>query len=277
MKKFKKIYIEITNMCNLNCPFCPNDNLIKKEMSLDDFEHILKSIDKYTDYIYLHVKGEPLLHSKFKEILELCEKYNKKVNITTNATLLKKRVSDIIDSKVVRQVNISLQSLVNDNYLNNIMESVKELINNNIYVVYRFWALDSEFNEFQQNIISQIVNYYNLNKEIEDKIYKEKNIKLLEKLYLNKDIEFIWPSLDCEYISDTGTCYGLRTQMGILVDGSVIPCCLDSKGVINLGNIFETNFDDIMNSDRVNKIVSGFQNNKIYEELCQKCDYRTRF
>ena len=53
MKKFKSIYIEITNICNLNCSFCSNDNIEKKSITISEFEHILKEINDYTDYIYL--------------------------------------------------------------------------------------------------------------------------------------------------------------------------------------------------------------------------------
>lgn len=67
--KFKKIYVEITNICNLNCSFCSKDNLKKKEMSLQEFDKVLSKIRQYTDTIYLHVKGEPLLHSKQKKFL----------------------------------------------------------------------------------------------------------------------------------------------------------------------------------------------------------------
>lgn len=276
MKKFKRIYIEITNMCNLNCSFCSNDNLEKKEMTLEEFECVLKSVDKHTDYVYLHVKGEPLLHSKFKGILDLCKKDHKKVNITTNGTLLDKRIDDIINSNV-RQVNISLQSLITDKNLKKIMENVQILLDNNVLVVYRFWALNSTFNKFQENIIDEIIEYHNIDVNIKEKIYKNKNIKLKNNLYLNKDIEFIWPSLDNEFISTTGTCQGLRTHIGILSDGTVIPCCLDSRGVINLGNIFTTNFDEIMNSPRFINMRTNLQNKKLCEELCQKCNYRTRF
>jgi len=91
MKKFKKIYVEITNKCNLKCPFCSIDDKKKREMNLLEFDDVLNKITDYTDYLYLHVKGEPLLHSNFKEILDICLKYNKKVNITTNGSLLKKK------------------------------------------------------------------------------------------------------------------------------------------------------------------------------------------
>lgn len=262
MKKFKKIYIEITNICNLNCPFCNKDEKDKKEMSLSEFEHILKQINNYTDYLYLHVKGEPLLHKKLKDILELCKKYNKQVNLTTNATLLKRRLNDILNSKIVRQVNISLQSLINLDYIDDIIDCADIMSANGIQVVYRMWVE----NKYQDHLLEIIEKHYN------KKIEKD-NTKLKENLYFNKDEEFIWPSLNNKVFNESGTCYGTRTHIGILVDGTVIPCCLDSSGIINLGNIFETNLSEIITNERFINMKTNFQNNKLCEELCKKCGF----
>ena len=262
MKKFKKIYIEITNICNLNCPFCSKDEKEKKEMTVEEFEHILKETNDYTDYVYLHVKGEPLLHKRFKDILKLCEIYNKQVNITTNATLLKQRLNDILDSNIVRQVNISLQSLISLDYIDDIISSADELSRNGIQVVYRMWVE----NKYQNKTLEKIENHYN--KKIEND-----NTKLKENLYFNNDKEFVWPNLNNEVFSRNGTCYGTRTHIGILSDGTVTPCCLDSNGTINLGNIFETSLNEIINNDRVVNMKTNFQNNKLVEELCQKCGF----
>lgn len=279
MKKFKKIYIEITNRCNLNCGFCSINKKEKKEMTLEEFEHVLKGIDAYSDYIYLHVKGEPLLHVSFYEILNLCKKYNKQVNITTNGSLLKYKVDDIIKSNVVRQINISLQSLTTDNYLNDILDSVKKLLDNtNIQIVLRFWALENnKFTKLEREIINQIVDYFNLNRNINNNIINESNVKLLNRLYLNKEEKFVWPDLENDYYEEKGTCYGTRTHLGILSDGTVIPCCLDSDGIVNLGNIFNDSFEDIINSNKFKNIVTSFQNNKACEELCKHCSFKEKF
>lgn len=279
MKKFKKIYIEITNRCNLNCSFCSVNKKEKKEMNLEEFEHVLKNIDEYTDYIYLHVKGEPLLHTNFFEILKLCKKYKKKVNITTNGSLLQYKTNDIINSNVVRQINISLQSLTTDNYLIDILDSVKKLLDNtNVQIVLRFWALENNsFTQLEKEIINKIITYFNLNKDIKNNIINESNVRLLDKLYLNKEEKFIWPDLENDYYEEKGTCYGTRTHLGILSDGTVIPCCLDSDGIVNLGNIFNDSFDDIVNSNKFKNIVTSFQNNKACEELCKHCSFKNKF
>ena len=278
MKKFKKIYIEVTNKCNLNCSFCSKSNKKKEEMSITLFENVLKKIDVYTDYIYLHVKGEPLLHSHFKDILSLSKKYHKQVNITTNGTLLKSRLDDIVNSNIVRQINISMQSMINEDYLSDILESVEYILNNsNIQVVLRFWALENnQFSSLQKDIIMKIIKYFKLDVNIIKDIQEKNNITLCNRLYLNKESLFVWPSLENDYYNDIGKCYGLKTHIGILSDGTVVPCCLDSEGIINLGNIFNENLDDIINSDRSQNMIKGFNNNKVCELLCKKCSFKDK-
>lgn len=275
MKKFKKIYIEITNICNLSCSFCSIDNRIKDKVTVENFEEIIKKIDKYTDYIYLHVKGEPLLHPELKELLDIANKYNKHVNITTNGTLIKEKL-DILTHPAVRQINISLHSENNkDNYLDDINSCVDKLKDK--IVIFRYWTLkDNELNKISTGIVNKIIDYYKLSTETVDKINKENHIKLRDNLFLDKQNEFIWPNLDNDYYNEIGTCYALKDQLAILVDGTIVPCCLDSNGVIKLGNIYENSLEEVINSDRFQNMLKGFQNRKVCEELCKHCSFKDR-
>ena len=131
---FKKIYIEITNICNLNCAFCPETRRRKETMSLENFEEVIKKVKDYTNIVALHVKGEPLLHNQLEGILEILEKYNLKANITTNGTLIKNKLEIIKKSKAVRQINFSIHSILqnknlNKQYLQNILHSAEKLEN----------------------------------------------------------------------------------------------------------------------------------------------------
>lgn len=273
MKKFKKIYIEITNICNLSCSFCSIDKRVKETITLEKLENILIKINDYTDYVYLHVKGEPLLHPELDKILELCQKYNKKVNITTNGTLLKEK-EKILLHPTVRQINISLHSENNKaNYLEEIFETVDELKDK--IIIFRFWTMDNgEMDQKSTEIVNKINNYYKLSSEIVEKTNKEKHIKIRDNLYIDKANEFIWPSLDNDYYNDQGTCYALKDQLAILVDGTVVPCCLDSNGVINLGNIYKQNLEEIINSKRYQEMKHNFSNRKVCEELCKHCSFK---
>lgn len=263
MKKLKKIYVEITNNCNLNCEFCIKNKRNKKFISLDEFRIILDKLTDYTDYLYFHILGEPLLHPKINELINLAsEKFN--VNITTNGYFINR----IKNNKNIRQINISLHSFTEksktslNKYLNNIFDTIDNL--DNTYISLRLWVK----NKYNNNIIDYINNRYNLS--INDDVI---NYKINEHIFINNFHEFIWPDLNNNYYSDIGKCYALKDHIGILVDGTIVPCCLDSSGIINLGNIFNDELNNILNSKRVKDMINNFNNSKKINELCKHCNF----
>lgn len=261
---YKKIYIEITNVCNLNCSFCIGNKRVKEFISLDKFKIILNKLDGYTKYLYFHIMGEPLMHPNINELIDIASKrYG--VNITTNGYMINK----IKDNKSIRQVNISLHSfdskynVLLENYLNDVFEAVDNLVINNTYISYRLWVNSNN----KKDILDRLGDRYNV------VIGKEKHLKLAENIYFDVEDEFIWPSLDNDYYEENGSCMGCRSHIGILVDGTVVPCCLDSAGIINLGNIYKQNLDDIISSTLYKEMQQGFLNNKKIHELCKKCNF----
>lgn len=290
MKKFKKVYIEITNICNLQCEFCPITKREKRYMKSNEFSYILNEIKNYTDHIYFHVKGEPLLHPKIDEFLDISYEKGLKVNLTTNGTLLYEMNNKLLSKPALRQVNISLHSFDGSKqikekreYLDIIFDFIKSTRNEkDLIIALRLWNLneDNAFN-IQNNknleILDRIQHEFNLPLKLDDVINPQRGIKLADRIYLNQDSEFIWPSLNNKSFGNKGFCYGLRDQIGILVDGTVIPCCLDGEGGISLGNIYQSNFQEILNGKRTKEIVNGFSNRIVTEELCRKCGFRTRF
>ena len=290
MKKFKKFYIEITNICNLSCNFCPQTSRVPEFMSIETFSKILDQIKPHTDYIYFHVKGEPLLHPKLNYFLDLSYKKGFKVNITTNGTLIKNVRDKIILSPSLRQINFSLHSFDGNNgasnkneYINNIISFVKESIDkSDTLFSLRLWNLDKSNTtnlktKKNSDLLSIIENAFNLSYKIEEKIVPGKGIKICNKVYLNQDYEFQWPDLKVTEDTSPGFCYGLRNQVAILVDGTVVPCCLDGEGIINLGNIHETNFSEIVENKRATNLINCFSRREVVEELCRKCGCRKKF
>lgn len=286
-KRFRKIYIEITNICNLKCSFCPEGKRKKEYMSIENFNKIINKVKNYTDLIALHVKGEPLLHPSLNEILKICEKENIKVNITTNGTLLNKVEDILIKNNSVRQINISIHSinknenneLYNTNtYMKEILKSVKKITeNSNIIISYRLWNLENiEENDENYEILKILEKEYKQN-DLINKMKNQNFIELKENIFINQDIEFKWPNIDAEIISEEGRCMGLKHQIGILADGDVIPCCLDQNGDIKLGNILKQDLKEILNSNLAQEIIKGFNENKIIHNLCRRCGYRTKF
>lgn len=276
---FKKVYIEITNVCNLNCTFCPETKRKKEFMTVENFEKIIEKVHNYTNLVCLHVKGEPLLHNNLGELLKVLEKYNLKANITTNGTLIREKLHILKSSKAVRQINFSIHSITQNDaenlaYLNNIFECVAEL--SNIIISYRLWNLKSlKENEINNDIINEIEMYYNF-KNLKQALEENEFIKLRENLFINQDIEFTWPDVKKEAIIEKGRCLALKEQIAILVDGTVIPCCLDNNGDIPLGNIFIESLEDILKSNKSVEIKSNFENRIITCKLCKTCGFLKR-
>lgn len=290
MTQFKKCYVEITNVCNLKCDFCPQTKRKQEFMSIETFEKILDQIKEYTNYIYLHVKGEPLLHPEIDKLLDLSYEKGFQVNITTNGTLIHKVKDKLIMKSALRQINFSLHSFdgnagVNnkEEYINNILLFIKEArTTSELLVSLRLWNLeeDNVINiEKCRNseILTAIEKEFNLPYKIQEKVVAGRGLKIADGIYLNQDHRFDWPDLKEQEDDGIGFCYGLRNQIAILVDGTVVPCCLDGEGVINLGNINTTHFSKIIESERANCIIEGFSRREAVEELCRKCGYRKRF
>jgi radical SAM protein with 4Fe4S-binding SPASM domain len=96
-------------------------------------------------------------------------------------------------------------------------------------------------------------------------------------LFLEWGDRFQWPDKDAEDFGSDVFCHGMKDQFGILCDGAVVPCCLDSEGIINLGNVFTQEITDILDSPRVRAMVDGFSCRKATEDLCRRCGYARRF
>lgn len=273
MKQYKKVYIEITNCCNLNCSFCPPVTKPKKFMTEEEFEHILEEVSKVTKVIYLHVKGEPLLHPKIIAFLKLAEKYEITVNLTTNGILFPKLGEKLADCKSLHKINFSLHCEQNiPNYEEEIFKSVEKLSPNTV-VIYRLWTLkDNKLDEKSTKVVEKLKKYYNLSPTTVEKIKTEKNIKISSTIYVDKDNEFKWPKITNH--KTCGYCHALKTHIAILCDGTVVPCCLDGNGIINLGNIFHETLEEIQKTTRYQKLQKSLQDRQPRERLCQSCTFK---
>lgn len=276
--RFKRVYIEITNTCNLSCSFCIKNDRKPKQMQIEEFQHVIDQVKAYTKYVYFHILGEPLSHPHLKTFLSICEQANLQVTITTNGTLLKKAV-DILCHKAIRQINISVHSFPahhQQQYLQDIMECANILATHHIHVNYRLWNLQNDaLSKECFMLMKDILAHYAC--EMPSEIVRLKRLDLHPYIHLHFEEVFTWPSFDHAYVGTKGRCLGMQQMLGILSDGRVVPCCLDSKAQCCLGNIFETPLSDILQSDRVKAIQTGFQNHKVVEQLCQHCSYRLRF
>ncbi len=276
--KLKRIYIEITNQCNLTCDFCAKSNRPKKAMSLEQFRNICDQIRFYTDYIYLHIQGEPLLHPQFDGILAVADAFHLKVQLVTNGTLIDKYLDTLSASSSLRQISVSLQSLVSSGLYNDSskalqwFEQLKILSNSGKIIQIRYWMYNKQpFTEF----VNDCLQYFGVDIQSLSSQKKRYNTQI-KNVFFSLDQPFIWPS-DPQAARLIGSCYGTREMLGILSDGTLVPCCLDHQGSVAFGNIFETDFKTLLEHPRLIKMREGFLNRKITEPFCQQCGYRQRF
>ena len=289
MRKFKKVYIEITNVCNLSCDFCPKTSRKYKFMNREEFNYIINEIKPYTDHVYFHLMGEPLLNENIEGFFEECYKNGLMVNLTTNGTLLNKNLEKLINAKALRQVNISLHSFeANESnielyeYINRVTDFINEARKkSDIICAIRLWNMDNEelkgANKLNLEILNLLEKNLNLDFSLAEKLQETHKIKLKDKVYLNMAEKFNWPDISINSIGEEVFCHGLRNQIGILADGTFVPCCLDSEGTIKLGNVFKEPFISILEGERASNIYNGFSRRVAVEDLCKRCGYATRF
>lgn len=273
----KKAYLEITNVCNLACAFCPGTRREKRFMSLEEFKILSARLRPHTDYLYFHLMGEPLLHPELGAFLAHAGTLGFRVILTTNGTLLPAREELLLSAPALHKVNISLQSFeANErgelaSYLYACAGFARRCGDAGKLCVLRLWnknGLDSRNEEIETLLAQHFPKPWQESR---------RSRKLAERVYLEPGERFDWPDLTAEDRGEACFCYGLRDQVGILVDGTVVPCCLDHEGDIPLGNLFDQELDEIMSTERARNIYTGFSQRQALEPLCRRCGYARRF
>ena len=278
MKRFDKIYLEISNRCNLRCAFCPGTRRPPRTMSAEEFARLLPKLRPWTDYLYFHLMGEPLCHPELDVLLALAGEAGFKVILTTNGTLLSRRQTLLLESPGLHKVNISLHAFeANDlgvpfsRYLEECFAFGKAAEGRKV-VVYRLWnqgGTDRKNGE----ILRALERYFP-----RPWAKERRGERIGKKVYLHPGEVFDWPDLEGTPAEGRVFCRGLRDQVGVLCDGTVVPCCLDHEGDIPLGNLFCQELEEILDSPRARGLYRGFSEGRAEEELCRRCGFaRARF
>ena len=277
MKRFNKVYLEISNLCNLRCAFCPGTKRPPHRMTEGEFSALLPKIRPFSDYLYFHLMGEPLCHPLLERFLELAGQAGFRVILTTNGTLLPKMQDILLSAPALHKVNISLHAFeANDlavpfsQYLRGCFAFGKAAEGRCI-ISYRLWN-NGGADELNGQILDTMAEFFP-----HPWAQERRGPRLGQKIYLEYGDKFDWPDLTAADNGHRVFCYGLRDQIGVLCDGTVVPCCLDHEGDLALGNLHETTLDAILETDRARAIYEGFQKGEAAEELCRRCGYATRF
>ncbi len=264
--RFKKLYVEITSVCNLRCSFCPPTSRLPATMSVEDFRRVAAQIAGFTRHVHFHVKGEPLLHPHLGELLDAAHEQDLKVHLVTNGTRIADRAELLLSHPAVHKVDFSLHSWEGgtdqalEAYLDPILEfTLRARDADRLITVLRLW------NRPHPGIAARV-----------EAAFPRSGNRLGAKSFLDFERQFAWPSLEGTESAE-GFCLGLRDQAAILVDGTVVPCCLDGEGVIALGNVFDQDFAAIVASPRAQALYRGFTERRCVEPLCRRCQFKHRF
>lgn len=273
---YARVYVEITNICNMHCSFCHGHSREPKQMRPEEFAHILDQLAGQTQYIYYHLMGEPLTHPELPLFLEMAAQRGFRSVITTNGTLLQGRGAACITAGV-HKVNVSLHSFEGEDdtafirYVRQVADFADTATGAGILICLRLWnrGHDGGRNAMAVKLLREALPG--------EWTENTRGYRIRDRLYLEYGDRFMWPDKEAPVQDSTVFCYGLRDHFGILCDGTVVPCCLDSDGIIALGNIFEEDISDILASDRAKAMVRGFSCRRATEDLCRHCGYAQRF
>lgn len=275
--RFRKIYLEISNLCNLKCNFCPGTKRPGRRLSVEEFSKLLPKLRPYTDFLYFHLMGEPLCHPDLETFLSLAGEAGFKVILTTNGTLLRKQKEILVQAPALHKINISLHafesndlSIPFEQYLDDCF-SFGKAVNGKKIVVYRLWNQGGA-DELNASILNRMKLFFS-----DPWVNERQGTRIADRTYIEHGDKFDWPDLSAPEGNRKVFCYGLRDQLGVLCDGTVVPCCLDHEGDLALGNLFETNLDTILTSERAQNIYNGFTKREAMEPLCRRCGYARRF
>lgn len=275
--RFKKIYIELSDICGLSCDFCPSKKALRGVLSPKHFEKIAAQIYGKSELFTLHLLGDPLILKNLEDYLNIAKKYQMKLEITTSGFYLTpKNQTLLLKFDNIHQINLSLiaflaqkkQSL--ELYFEPILELCRKHLEKKLssFINLRLWNLNANRLPPAENEVIYKFLSQNFNQKL-DKT-KTKN-RLARHIILHQVPFFEWPNLSNPIASTQGSCYALNKQLGILSDGTLVPCCFDTRGDIDLGNILEKPLEFILNSHRFLRLKEGFAKNQRLESLCQRC------
>ena len=277
MKKYSRVYLEIGNICNMNCSFCHGTKRAPLQMSAENFRIAAEKLRPVTDYLYLHLMGEPLCHPELIKIIAIACELGFKCAITTNGTLLCKLGKALLDSGVYK-INISLHSFEKasseqkSSYIRSCLSFADAASKKGILTVLRLW--NGEGNSGKNSDSTELIAEYFSSESF---VFGARGYRIRNKLHVEYGEKFDWPDPSAADMGENVFCYGLSDHFGVLADGTVVPCCLDSDANIPLGNIFSEDIEKILTSERADAIRCGFSEHKAAEPLCRRCGYARRF
>ncbi len=279
-----RCYIEITNTCNLDCHFCPKHHRARRQMTAEEFELLTDKMRGKACFLYFHLMGEPTLHPLLPQFVNTARQKGFKTVLTSNGTLLH-RCRKLLNT-LPHKIQLSLHSHESnakgnlEEYMDEVMDFSLQAAQAGTCMVLRLWnqgGREKENERVMQLMAQHVPHPWKVRPD---------GYQLCDNLYLEFDRKFEWPDAEAAMTrttdernnKETNTpkvqlfCKALKKQIGILADGSVVPCCLDHNGDVVLGNLLSQSLEDILASPRARAMTEAFSHHSASEKLCLSCE-----
>lgn len=251
------LFIEPTNSCNLNCPFC----IINRDVSYSDAAHdsmkrprgfmemplfsklIGEAKDFGTKNVYLEFFGEPFLSPHISEMMKLSSNGGFFTTIFTNGLVLKETHLPFI-ARHIDKIVLSVDGVSKETYERNRVRGDFGLVWENLLklnsfcrgkrtkVVWQFIVMKN--NEHEVNEATRLARIHNIHL-----VFKTFNPSLKGQVTTRKEYARGIKNKPCQSI---------YKQIGVLWNGDVVACCNDPEGLYVMGNIKTSTLSEVWES-----------------------------
>lgn len=299
------LFVEVTNRCNLSCPTCQlgtseaYNGYNKNDVTFDQFKKMIDQIPSLV-YVTLQGVGEPLLNKDIMKMIRYCSDKGISTYINTNGTILTETKSRELIDAGLHNLSISINSFDEKIFsdtrsgasISKVTENVKKFIEikrelNKKRPIVSFRAILMKETEptmedliFKSDELGIDVLYIQLfisviadKNLIDSSLNKSEIDAFTEKLkQWNKQVKKL--QIITESFGDSsnnlGQCKLPWFSPNITAEGFVTPCCtISNPSLLNMGNVFETPFETIWNSEQFVDFRAGFY--KKQPKVCIGC------
>lgn len=277
--------IETMLGCNLRCIECAiGANLITRKygyMSLKDFTRIARKILPYCRYAYMHLWGEPMINPEIISMLKLASTFTR-TNISTNANNLSQDLAKQLIFSGVSDIIVSIDGMTQETYqkyrrggdVSKVLHGLAYLVHYNkmlktpIAITPQFIVF--EHNKHEMSAFAEFCAGLGLQETFKapylrpNSVLKDSGIPMYIRPYL---VSSRSPAQRCR---DMQQC-NVDEAPVILLDGTVVPCCYDHNGTLNMGNIFSQSFESIWNSQSYIAFRNDLKSGKAPDFCLKNC------
>ena len=278
------LYLEPSGLCNFKCKFCPQyldpDALIKDMMGLETYLKVIQDIEEFPQNLKVLRfigTGEPLLNKDLPIFAQIARKSRKieRIELTSNASLFNSQIANAI-CPYLDKIIISIEGLNDESYLEFAGTAIKfNKIVDNVRQLYE----SSGQCEIYVKIHSSAIR----NQSDKD-LFLDTFLPVSDKAFIENLVN-LWPETESKLSSKSNARYGggviskkvcaqIFKSMMINANGDIVPCCVDFKRKLMIGNVMSQSLLSIWKSDSLRELrLKHLCFNKDKISVCKDCSY----